>query len=351
MKNITFLCFCLVLSGCSFLHAHSDNLPKKLESWTKENKFKHALSTINYVNTKHKDYKKIQKLKLAIIEKAKKYEEEQIEFAKNLAEKGQWVKAFIALDKAIDTLPSPGKILKVRKDLLDQREVILLTYDNLLLSTHAQKLADDLAIYENLKVILTEEEARRFHVDEYNKSRIEACLKLAKRSQEQYNSGQFILASATIDTALSLKPEGEILNQLQLIQKQIDSDRERKKQIQISRIKALINKLQQGYSHEILVQANIMLDWLIENKAKGSSEDDKLIKTLETHLSKGINQYIEAARNLYSKGKIQQALDIWKELYLFNPQHPKLLSHINRAEKVLAKLKKLQKSSKEPLKK
>ena len=76
-----------------------------------------------------------------------------------------------------------------------------------------------------------------------------------------------------------------------------------------------------------------------------NKEDNKsyqtLIDKLKKHLAKGVKQRFEAARNLYSKGKTQESLSIWLELKELDPNNTKLLSHIERAEKVLSKFKKL----------
>ena len=108
----------------------------------------------------------------------------------------------------------------------------------------------------------------------------------------------------------------------------------------IKEAKILLNKLSQGHSHEILKETKEKINWL--NKIKGKDKDYLLIiKKLKRHLKSGVKQHFEAARKLYSKGKTQEALSIWLDLKELDPEHPKLQSHINRAEKVLIKLKKL----------
>jgi len=67
----------------------------------------------------------------------------------------------------------------------------------------------------------------------------------------------------------------------------------------------------------------------------------ELAEKLKERLNAGVKQRFEAARSLYSKGKIQEALSIWLELKELEPENIKLQSHINRAEKILTKLKKL----------
>ena len=102
----------------------------------------------------------------------------------------------------------------------------------------------------------------------------------------------------------------------------------------------MLTKLSQGYSYEILKETKKTINWL--NKIKNNGKVYlQLIAKLKKHLEDGEKQRFEAARNLYSKGKTQEALSIWLELKELNPDNAKLQSHIERAEKVLIKLKKL----------
>ena len=108
----------------------------------------------------------------------------------------------------------------------------------------------------------------------------------------------------------------------------------------VKEAKTLLNKLSQGYSHAILKETKETIVWLKKNK-ENKNVNQELIIRLEVHFTSGVRQHFEAARRLYSEGKIQEALSIWLDIKKLEPEYPQLQSHIKRAEKVLIKLDKL----------
>ena len=127
---------------------------------------------------------------------------------------------------------------------------------------------------------------------------------------------------------------------LEEIRNSIRSEDKLQSKSYISATKSLLKKLSQGYSHAILKETKETIRWFKRNKSV-TKQHKVLIRKLEQHFDTGSTQNFEAGRNLYSKGKIQEALKIWLELEKLNPDHPKLKSHIIRAEKIVKKLESL----------
>ena len=164
-------------------------------------------------------------------------------------------------------------------------------------------------------------------------------MRLAQHSEQQYQQGLYNKAFATIKLALQLTQDKEIIANLKQTKSRINEATKLKRLSYINEAKALLSKLSQGYSYAIKKTKERII-WL--NKIKGNEKAYlKLISQLKKHLAAGEKQHFEAARKLYSKGKTQEALIIWLELQKLNPEHPKLESHIKRAEKILNKLEKL----------
>ena len=102
----------------------------------------------------------------------------------------------------------------------------------------------------------------------------------------------------------------------------------------------MIAELKQGYSQDNLIRARQQLN-VLEKQNSRNKTAIRLRKQLDKRYRKGIDQKIAAGRQLYSSGKIQEALDVWNSLLEIDPGNQKLQGHIDRAERVLKKIQRL----------
>lgn len=335
-----FIFIFLSLNGCSLIYSFNDNLPKQINQWISDKKFKLALNTIRYIKPKHKYYRIIQQQRKIIIKKIIFYENKAIEKSRRLSKQGDWILALKLLDETSDNIIDTTKIDKLRNKLLKLRANKITSYENDVLNTQVTDLLNKMALYEKINRTVQKNENNELEIKNFDLLRQATSTKLTKRSKKQYSNGQYDLALTTINLALKLKPNRKIVYDLKNIKKSIVKKTKLNRLTYISELKTLLSKLSQGYSHSILRKTKIKIDWL--DKIKGNEKVYvNYISQLKIHLSAGAKQHFAAARKLYSKGKIQEALSIWHDLEKLDPEHPKLKAHIARAEKVLRKLKKL----------
>lgn len=330
----------LSLNGCALFYSYSDNLPKQIEKWTAEKKYNTALDTISYIKAGHKDYRIIQRKKKIIKKKMNAYEKAAIKKSTLLTNKGDWIKAFKLLDDVADNIVDKTKIERHHAKLLKKRNLIISIYEKDILYNQAEDLAEKMELYNKIKRAVSIHESNQLNITEFDESRNQTSLMLAALSEQQYKKTEYNNASKTINLALKLNPEIDIVERLKTTKKRIKKATRQKKSTHIQKAKNLLSKLSQGYSHAILSKTKKTIVWLSKNKEDRKAYS-KLIKKLTTHLKKGVNQRFEAARSLYSKGKTQEALSIWLELKELEPDNTKLQSHIERAEKILIKFKEL----------
>lgn len=330
----------LSFSGCSLIYSYSDNLPQRLNQWMSEKKYNTALNTISHIKPTHKDYRVIQQTKKLIIKKMASYENMAIAKSTQLAKKGYWLRALNLLDEVSDNILETQNIELHRKKLLKKRSRVITGFKRDVLNSQANSLARKIELYKRIKNTVTKNENNELDIAEFDDMRQETSLKLLNRSELQFKNRHYGNALSTIEIALKLEPDEELTLRLNKIKKQIKRATKSNKSAYISEAKVLLNKLSQGYSHEVLKETKEKINWL--NKIKGKDKNYRLIiKKLKRHLKTGVKQHFEAARKLYSEGKTQEALSIWLDLKELDPEYPKLQSHINRAEKIIIKLKKL----------
>ena len=339
MKSPLFIFLLLLsLSGCSLIYSYSDNLPQRVDQWIIENKYNVALKTISYIKPSHKNYRILQKKKKIIQEKMIAYENMAIVKSTKLSKQGEWIKAFMLIDQAAQNLPDKTKIKKHRELLLVKRNKVIAAYENSILYDQAKNLVDKMPLYEKINKTVSASERNQLDIAAFNNARHETSLRLAERSEQQYKNALYDDALTTIEFALKLNPNKEITSHLKNIEARIKAELKLLEASYIKKSKILLGKLSQGYSHLILKEAKETITWL--NKSKEPSYLE-LAEKLKERLNAGVKQRFEAARSLYSKGKTQEALSIWLELKELEPENIKLQSHIERAEKILIKLKKL----------
>lgn len=337
----------LSFSGCSLIYSYSDDLPQRIDAWIKEKRYKTALNTIDYIKPTHKDYRLIQQKKKTILKQVIIYENESIEKTSKLANQGEWIVALKELDIVSENITNTKNIDKHRAKLLKNRAKIIENYEYKVLNKQASELVNKIELYEKIKKTVSSDENNNLDIAIFDQLRHETSLKLTQRSELQYQKGNFNNASESINLALKLNPDEDVTSRLKEIKALIKKENKLKTLSYVTAAKSLLNKLSQGYSHAILKETKEKIIWLNNNK-ENIGNDNKLIAKLEKHLIAGEKQNFEAGRKLYSKGKTQEALSIWLELKELEPEYPKLQSHINRAEKVINKLKKL---SNKPVKK
>jgi len=330
----------LSLGGCSLIYSYSDDLPQRLNQWEKEKRFNLALDTISHIKPTHKNYRLLQRKKISLQKKMSAYEKMAINTSTQLSKQGEWLQAIHLLEEAEKNISNTKNITAHRDQLLIKREKVITALEKEVLNIEAANLSEKSGLYKKINKTVTINEQNELKIDEYNELRQETSLKLAKRSERQYKNNQFTKALSSIELALRLNPDDEITSRLKNIKRQIKQTTRSNKSRYLNEAHALLRKLSQGYSHEILQETQEKITWL--KKIKENDKDYiKVLKKLNEHLKKGIKQRFEAARKLYSQGKTQEALSIWQDLEKLEPNNPKLQSHIKRAEKILHKLKKL----------
>ena len=330
--------FALSLSGCSLIYSYSDNLPQRVDQWAADNKYSLALNTISYIKPTHKNYSSLQKKKNIIQDKMATYENMVINKSKKLSEQGEWIKAFNLIDEASPNLLDLANIKKHRATLLVQRNELIALYENNILYDQAKNLVDKMPLYEKINKTVSASERNQLDIAAFNNARYETSLRLAQHGEQQYKKALYDDALTTIDIALKLNPGKEIVSRLKNVRIRVKAELKLLEASRLKKIKTLLGKLSQGYSHLILKETKETITWLKKNKEQPNLD---LVNKLTKHFNAGVKQRFEAARSLYSKGKTQEALSIWLQLKELKPDNIKLQSHIERAEKILTKLKKL----------
>lgn len=339
MRNIPLVLIVVssLMSGCAQLYSHSSDLPSKVDEWIGENRYGYAMQVLDQVSPNHARYAELQKQKTKITGLISKLEKNTVNRAKEYAARGDWAKAFDLIDATLENIPDSSDINTIRDILHQEREAEIAAYQQKLLISSARHIASDISIYEKITEILPDEAQQRFRLKEFHNQRKQVSEQLAQRSEQLYKAGKYQQAQEIIELAKQLNPADDILAYINNVEQLINATLLQQKRSRIDDIKALLGKVQQGHSLDILSEAKTAISWLTSN----APDEKKLLKDLQKHLRHGVEQRFEAGRKLYSEGKIRAALEIWEEVEPLQDSNTKLIAHINRARKVLEKMQQL----------
>ncbi|MDH3947991.1 MAG: hypothetical protein OEU74_03420 [Gammaproteobacteria bacterium] len=337
---VTLILFQLLLGGCAYLSSYSADLPDKIDTLIQQQEYGEALQLLEYAHPSHADYKRLLQQKKRIEILVVKYERETIQTAEKLTRQGQWYPAQQTYDLAIRKAPHSDNLRKAQQAFLIKRDNYLKQLELSLLLNRANWLIKNAPTQKEIVRVLPDDYQRYEELRDYPDKVDEAAVQLVDCVQSALDAGDYNLAETCLKLAERIGSENVDKEQLAIAKKKLAKAEKTEVRKQNDITRALIAELKQGYSQDNLKRARQQLN-VLEKQNNRNRTSIKLRKELNKRYRQGIDQKIAAGRRLYSSGKIQEALDIWNSLLEIDPDNQKLQGHIDRAERVLAKLQRL----------
>lgn len=331
------------LSGCAFIYTLDSDLEQRVDGWIAQHQYTLALDTLNQVSPSHPQFAILQKKKLHVIALIQQYEEETVQKTRLLVKQHQWLEADEVFSSALQNLPQ-SKLLNdsyAQFRLKRERQLKSLTC-----RVHIYRaewtiknapLEDELA-----RIQPSEREGIRLqeqHTDEV-RNMFENLVQCGK---ESLKNTDLELAEQSYTVAEQLNPGGKLFRSEVNIQQQLAAIEKQRATILSPRTGELLESSQQALKKDDVKQA-YKLYRQIPVHDRQNTEVRQFHKLLEQRVTTNINQGLEMGRKLYSQGDVERALAIWTDIRELAPDNEQLLNHIERAQRVLNKLKRLQKS-------
>ncbi len=352
IKRVLALSSILVLSSCAFFNSFNSDLDKQVDIWMAQHEYSKILDTLQYVRPSNPKYQLLQKKRQIAIDASRRYEQTQIANSLNLIEKGKWHEAELTLNNAIEKLPDSKPLQKTYNEFLKQRAEYLNSLYTRLSINKAEWLAKDKPIQQQLSRTLPEDRKTLAAMDEYHSQTRHVYQQLLACGEKATNTNDLILAEQCYRLADKLQPSESIKDTLENIRQklahaQVPAREQKQHPPSISQL-----------GHNLLEKSKKALDAgklrLAINQFEKIPGPDKNLDAVKTYgdemhrrIRENVNQGIELGRKLYSQGQVEQALAVWNKLRDLDPDNENLLSHIDRAERVLEKIKRLRKEQKQ----
>lgn len=280
------------------------------------------------------------------------FERKAIQTASRLEKQDEWHGAERTLEAAADILPDSQALGSAREELAERRQLHEERVRMELAIHRGEQLLKDAEAYQRLRQLkgpdaLTWLELKNFHL----KCRRSAEA-LHEHAQQALQRQDYTQAQRGLKVARRLY--GEDLLQDGDQREQIDRDLARvNRELRPARPKAKparvaekkdtrldVTPLQQALDAGDLLSARQHLDRLRQQSPQ-DPQLPPLQSQFRTQLSARVEAAIKQGNDLYSEGKIERAVEIWRQAKALDPDNVELLTNIARAEKVLENLKAL----------
>ena len=335
----------LVLPGCAFLYSFDSDVDKQVDIWMEQHEYTKVLDTLKYIRPSHSKYQLLLAKRQQALEQAKQFEQQQIVKSKNLIEKEQWHEAEMTLNNAIEKLPDSQPLQLAYQDFIKQRAKYLKSLYYQLYINKAEWLVKNKDVQHELNRTIPEDKKTKQAMDDFRKDSQYVYQQLMICGLEATNISDLELAEQCYLLANELQPSAALQSTITEIQAKLARNQKQKPQGLSQQGRNLLDK-----SKQAMQAGNLKMALNHYNKIPSSDKNHALVKAYSEEMNHrihdNVNQGIELGRKLYTQGEVEQALAVWNKLRELDPDNEYLLSHIERAEHVLDKVKKLRQQQK-----
>lgn len=330
----------LLLGGCAYLTSFSSDLPSKIDSLIKQQKYGEALDILDYVKPTDKNHTTLMQQKKHVEKLAAQLESNTIKTGQQYIKQNEWYKAQLTYEQALNKLPQSKKLQAAEKQFLATRKEYLEKLELAMTLNNANWLILNAPVQKEMERVLPHEYERYPALRNYQQQVDETAKKLNSCLSISLEEKNYELTRTCLDLARRIGSPEIDKTQLAKAQKKLASVEKSYVRKRNKTTRNLIAELKQGYSHDNLGRARQQLD-LLKQQQTTNPETLKLQNDLEILFRKGIDQGIAGGRRQYSQGHVKEAMQIWTALQQIDPGNQKLEEHIDRAERVLEKLNRL----------
>lgn len=355
-RHLLWLMLLLALqTGCALLTTSYTENRTQIDQWVSEKEYGRALKALSQIPPKDPHYLEAAEKRKQIEALAAAYEQEVRQENRKLLDEGKWAEAMDSYDEALRRLPE-SVVLKDGLAKLHRRQSAELDRLELKrLMDHGSWLKQTLPTYRDIA-----------RVDPRNSNAQRRLTRMQDEAEEIADElalhGNRALANSNLDSAAALLNLAADLSNAPAIQeslKQLNQERDvankransqRHRQLKKQRIaekrrrqrvERLREEFDQAFAQKNFTTARKHLHAL-SKAGMQSTEYRKLQRQFERAIDKETSQLFDIGVNAYSRGQYAKAANYWRQVLELKPDNKQAKENLERAERVLEKLKALQ---------
>ncbi|GAB4288425.1 MAG: hypothetical protein Kow0096_00800 [Thiohalomonadaceae bacterium] len=335
-----------LLGGCAYLASVSGDVDRQLDQWVQQQEYGKALNALGYIKPQHPDYARLMKKRDTIARRAEQYARDTASQSAELVRQGQWQQALELSATALKHLPESSVLQHNHQRLLQQQAARLEELELELLQARAEGLLHLLPVYGDRANVDPYSWRAQHDLRQLREEAAEVSGELTRRGRLALEHKDMNSARRSLNLALRLSPGPETKQANKELLRRLapptpPTARVASKPGGEEETQELLQQYRQAYDSKNWVEAQRLLA-LLELQPTPPEELSQLRSELDAEVAEVVNHHTEQGIALYSRGKYEQALAAWRKAQQLDPANARVTTHIERAERVLDKLRALQ---------
>lgn len=339
IKHFALIFILLMFSGCAFIHSLDENLPQQVEDWMQNKEYAKVIDTLAYIRPGHAHYKTLSPLRESAVQKAFEYETYILTRGKQFHDKQLWQQAYITYEQGLQKLPDSAAIQQALNEFILQRDSYIKQLSYQILFNKSQAILANSPIHIKINKAAPDNYRYRIQTRHHESEKNEVTVELMDCAEDTLQANQLVTSQKCLDLAMNLYGT-PLPARYQGLQTRLTKKRKSLSQLLSETAQTNLTATKEALKNNRLKDA---VDYFQKIPAEELQKPAviKLRAKLDKEIKLAVKQGAATGRKLYSAGKINEALEIWQALLILDPGNPALQKHIERAQRVLKKLKSL----------
>ncbi|MBV1882389.1 MAG: hypothetical protein KUG82_12190 [Pseudomonadales bacterium] len=337
----------LLIVSCAHYYAIDSNLSDRVQQWNKKEAFGKSISTLELVHKKNENYANLQILLIETKSLALNYEKQLLAKASTLIQENHWHQALLLYNTGISNIPNNDEFKHAKNEFYKNRQDQIDALQLKLLFVEGQSLPDRTPLINEIAKIDPENQDAQLdalNIARQTENTTSTLLKLGKMALKNQDNEQ---ALKYLTLAHHISPNKESTSALKKIDDRLNNIAKKKQRSnakkQKNRIQVLLAQHKNLFEKKRFAEAK---KTLLDLQSYG--EKTPHIRQLEIELEQAIDMEIQFSIELgqrhYSQGQFKEAYQTWRESLNLSPNDAVLLAHIERVQRVLESLRRLNNS-------
>lgn len=340
-------------SGCAMLTSYNQMEPQ-IDKWIEAKQYGRALDTLSSVDPTDPKYPEAAEKRKEVEALAARYEQEVRRQTRADLDKERWAEALDSFDEALERLPKSAVIKDGLAQLHQEQDEELERLELERLIAHGEWLKTTLPTYQQIARVDPRNRTASLRLEKKRNEAEEVASELALYGNKALANDNLEIADRTLSLAAALSNApaiGESLKKLRQQQEQARAKARAQRQKRRQRLEAaeqskarLVNEQLKQYRAAFVqkdfISARKHLKAL-QQADPGNPKWEELTTVLHQATEEEVERLFESGVTAYSRGHFEQAATLWRKALELNPEHKQAKESLDRAERVLDKLKEL----------
>lgn len=342
--SLTGLLFLLLSSGCAQFYVLQNEVEDPLTKWIEEGEYGKALNLIEIIKPTHKQYDFAQEQLKRVKRLAAQYEANTLSEAKSLTKNNHWQQAEELYDTALEILPKSKKLAEAKSQFIEARDDHIRALEFQLLLSKGQALPKITPIVNSIANANPNDLSAVKAAEENFNEVTDTSEALTDCGINAINREDYQQAKTCLDLAQQLAPSEKISQALEIANKHLTKKQkaaEKKQKIsKEKKAKQYINGFEIAFKDKDYSAAKKYIDQLQEYLPSHPSLT-QLNQAYDNAINEEVKKAIDQGQQYYSEGEYENAYTTWRHGLNLSPNDSTLLAHIERVQRVLDSLKRL----------